>query len=467
MMWEAARLAAAPAMVSVRASLWAASNGWQVMIAPLPRLTKAAPGTAGSQDGTAQQPLATADVDSLGAWWFLSLSYWWDFIRRGLSQFGRVARFTLHISLALALACILYALPVCGTSLRAPLHLLPIRLGEEALGEVEVGLWAATLAAGSVVVDIDLELTVPNSQFNFQRSMEAMSVDLELEKKQVSRPLVLPHLSAAAQQLRELFWAVPMAFGLCYDEQVVRLPLASGILPQELVRHVLDDSGQDVLRYSDARRTLTGGSGGLARLRLAPALVVRAAEIRFQPRFAGPLGRPLSSFLGFVPICACLIYLGRFRRSEAPAPHEQRGSPLALKSGRAQLSYVEVQMLAKALGGSFSANFTATVDAFEAEDRAAHGGKLQGQVKLDRLPMVTGKAEHEWLVFDEWDVRSIIGTTLALPPAEGGLVTPGGCLQYRLWLAITTVSLLCGSGKFADLVEWVVRHECGSQAFKS
>jgi len=409
-------------------------------------------------------PVATTDVEVYSTWWVFSFAaYLREVLGRGLAYCGRLASLFLRLGLAVALACVLYALPICGTTLRAPLHLLPGRLGAEALGEVEVGHWATTLAAGRVVVDVDLELTVPNSEFNINRYTEAMRVDLELAQKQVSRPLVLARLSPTAQHLRELFWAIPMALGLCYDERVIRLSLATGLLPQELVlptdKHSLSpDPG------------LVGSttSAGFARLRLTPALVVRTAQIRFEPRCAGPLGRPLSSFLGFVPICACLIYLGRFGRSDAPSPHEQtvtcQGSTIAVaaKGGKTQLSFVEVQMLAKALGGSFTANYSATLEAFEAEDRAAHGGELRGQVNLDRLPMITGSAEPEWVGFDEWELRNIIGSTLALPPMEGGLVTPGGHLQYRLWLAVTTVSLLCGDRKFADYADWMARHECSA-----
>lgn len=466
MLWEAARLATLPATSTARAGLWAASCGWQVLVAPLPRLTAE---SLVSEDRAPSKTVATTD-ETGGALRFMSIAYWWDFWRRGLAYFGRLASLTCRLSLAIALACIFYALPVCGTSLRTPLHLLPMHLGADAVAEVEVGHWATTLAAGSVVVDVDFEMTVPNSEFNLKQSMEAaMRVDLDLEQKQVSRPLVLPRLSPAAQHIQELFWAVPMAFGFCYDEKVIRLSLATGLLPQDLMRPTTSNpnTSPDLWGFSGTRLALEGGSGGLARLRLTPALAVRSAHIRFQPRCAGPLGRLLSNFLGFVPICACLIYLGRYGRSDAPSPHDQRvacqGSSAKVSSKGAKLSYVEVQMLAKALGGSFTANFSATLEAFEAEDRAAHGGELRGKVKLDRLPMITGRAEHEWQVaFDEWELRNVIGTTLALPPREKGLVTPGGCLQYRLWLAVTTVSLLCGDRKFADYADWMEQHECAT-----
>jgi len=469
-LWEAARLATLPAATTARAGLWAATCGWEVLVAPLPRLSLTAESSS-SQERVPTKAVATIDAESVSAWWVLSFAYWRAAVGRGLAHFGRVATLLFRLSLALSIACILYALPVCGTCLRTPIHLLPAEFGAEALAEVEVGHWATTLAAARVVVDVELELTVPNSEFNLNRATEAMRVDLELPQKQVSRPLVLPRLSPAAQQLRDLFWAVPMALGLCYDERVIRLPLASGLLPQDLVLPTSDShkARPDLWGFDATRLAMDGGSGGLARLRLIPALVVRTAELHFQPRCAGPLGKLLGSFFGFVPICACLIYLGRYGRSEAPPPHEQRvsshGSSVAIASsgGKAQLSFVEVQMLAKALGGSFTMNFSATLEAFEAEDRTAHGGNLQGQVQLDRLPMIMKHAEHEWKVgFDEWQLRNIVGTTLALKPAETGLITPGGCLQYRLWLAVTTVSLLCGDRKFTDYADWISRHECAS-----
>jgi len=458
MLWEAARLAALPATMSARACMWTASCGWQVLVAPLPRLTSQ-PDIVVAKEHTS---IVTADVPD--AWRFLRLSYWQDALNKGFDHIRNLATVAFRLILVVVLACILYVLPICGTSLYAPVHLLPQRHGAESLGEVEVGHWAMSLMANSVVVDVDLELTVPNSQFSFVQSTEAARVDLQLARKQVSRLLVLPRVSAAAQQLRELLWVLPMALGLCYDEQVVRLSLATGLQPQDLVHTspANSTSAPDLLGLA----MLSSANGGIAQLRLTPALVVRTAQLQLRPRFAGPLGRPLSSFFGFVPICACLLYLGRYGRSAAPSPHDQtvahRGSSTAVasKGRRPQITFVEVQMLAKALSGSFTGNFSATLEAFEAEDRTAHGGQLQGEVKLDRLPMITGSAEHEWRVnWDEWQLRNIIGTTLALPPTEGGLVSPGGCLQYRLWLAVTTVSLLCGDRKFADYADWLVRHK--------
>lgn len=461
MLWEAARIAVLPATMSVKASVWAASCGRQVLVAPMPRLAPE-PDRIDPKEQT-----AIAAVHVPDAWWFLRFSYWQEVFYRGFGHMRCVATLAYRVSLVLMMACILYAFPICGTSLYAPLHLLPGRHGMESLGEVEVSRWAMSLMATSVVVDIDLELALPNSQFSIVQATEAARVDFHLARKQVSRPLVLPKLSPPAQQLRELLWALPMALGLCHDEQVIRLSLATGLQPQELVRTTSgdSDSSPDLLGLG----MIAGDSGGTAQLRLTPALVVRTAQLHLRPRFQGPLGRPLNSFLGFVPICAVLLYLGRYGKSEAPSPHDQtvahQGSSTAVAAGgrQPQVNFVEVQMLAKALGGSFTANYSATLAAFEAEDRAAHGGELRGEVKLDRLPMITSSADHEWRVScDEWQLRNIIGTTLALPPTEGGLVTPGGCLQYRLWLAVTTVSLLCGDRKFADYADWLVRHARGS-----
>jgi len=405
------------------------------------------------------QDAISIDVVTSGS--YLSFTYWRKVMGRGITRIGCLASVIFRINLAFAIASILYAfLPMCGASLRAPVHLLPTQFGKESSGEVEVGGWAAKLVAVSAVVDVDLELTLPNSDANINRLLEGMRVDLEFAQKRVSRPLVLPHLSAAARQLQEFIWAVPVALGLCYDEKVIRLPLASGMQPEDFLstttlsqRHVLSSENGDL------------GRSGLARLQLTPSIVVRTAHIHFQPRFAGPLGRFFSNLFIFVPCCACLIYLGRYRRSEAPTPHEQRVQSRcatvapASPGSEVQLTFVEVQMLAKALGGSFTATFSATLAAFEEEDRATHGGKVHGQVKLDRLPMITERAEHEWAIFGEWELRNILGTTLALPANDGGLVTPDGCLQYRLWLAVTMVSLVCGNRKFAEYTEWMARHE--------
>jgi len=309
-------------------------------------------------------------------------------------------------------------------------------------------------------VDIDVEFIVPNTKFNEDLLSEPMRVDLHLAKKTVSRALVLPRISPAAQQLRELLWAVPMAFGLWYDEQVIKLPLLFAVSPQDLL--VTSPGNRTVAADPLGVTSHVDVAPGLAKLRLSPALTVRAAQLHLRPRFAGPLGRLLSSFLGFVPICACLIYLGRYGRSEAPAPHKQLKCETAASNSPVQMSFVEIQMLAKALGGHFNATYPATLEAFEAEDRAAHDGELRGQVKLDKLPIITARAQHEWKVHnDQWQLRNIIGATLSQTPTEGGLVTPDGCLHYRSWLALTMVSLFCGKREFSDYADWLAQHPNG------
>merc|ERR1719305_616363 len=107
--------------------------------------------------------------------------------------------------------------------------------------------------------------------------------------------------------------------------------------------------------------------GGVVQLKITPALTVRKGSIHFKPRFDGPLGSLLNTFLGFTTICTCLLYLALFRGSDVPSPHEQRikniGSATAISpaskgANMKQLSFIEVQMLAKALGGSFATQFS-------------------------------------------------------------------------------------------------------------
>lgn len=450
-LYEVARLLSLPATTSLRTGLWAVSNGLEVLTAPastLPREVRK------GNDGHRQKvecllldsklDIASAEKASsvgFGPW----LSALWTLPQRGFSSIRSMLSMAIRIVLLLSVSSILYyVVPVCGSSLRAPLHLLPVEFGAEALAEVQLRSWANTLATGDILVDAELEMTVPNSQFNSIRFMESIRVDLELGNIQVSRPLILPYLSPTAQHIRELLWAFPIAFGLCYDEAVIRLQLATGLLPEDLAK-------------SEA-----------AKLRLSPSLMVRTAELSLTPRFAGPLGRPLNSFVVFVPLCALLLYLGLDKRSTSSSQRMQticcQGAAAKICSSK-ELHFIEVQMLAKALSGSSVISmFSATLAAFEAEDRAYHGDVLHGKVKLDRLPMVLESVLPEWKVnFDEWQIRNLIGTTLILPPTKLGLVTQDGHLRYRLWLAVATVTQLYGDGKLVDYAAWVERHECSTK----
>lgn len=443
--WEACRLATLPATMSARASVYVVSSGLGVFASPAAQYPLKESGGASRSCPPAiyQKEILTAKPEELRPeWWLLSIHRrLWSALSRCFAKLRSLTSWVFRVTFALLLACILYALPVCGSPLSAPLHLLPRDLGAEGVADADVGLWAAALASGDIVVDIELDLTVPNYQVNLDLTSKAMRVDLALGSKQVSRPLVFPHLPLAVRQLRELIWMPPMVLGLSYDEQAVKLPIATGVSPHELL-------------------------SGVARVTVTPALVVRSAHLRITPRFAGPLGKLLSGFLGFVPVCAVLLYLALFRKSEAPSPHahilhcQGEAKIRSQSSGwKGQLTFVEVQMLAKALGGSFNTQFADTLEAFEAEDRAAHRGSLKGRIKIDRLPMILDAAAHEWRVaWNEWELRNIIGTTLTLPASEKGLLTAGGYLHYRQWLAVTSVTLLCGEQKLAVYAEWLEHH---------
>lgn len=459
-LYEVARLVALPATTSVRTGLWAFSAGLEVIAAPSGKLQREVQKDKELEwecqkverlPGNSLKDASVTEVANdvgFGQW----LSMLCSLPKKGFFCIKRFLWIAARIALLFLVSSVLYCVvPVCGWSLRAPLYLLPVDFGAEAVAEVDLRSWAATLATGKILVDADLEMTVPNSQFNHNRLLEAMRVDLELGKTQVSRPLVLPHLSPTAQHIRELLWALPVAFGLCYDEQVIRLQLATRLSPEDLAR------------------------SEVAKLRLLPSLIVRTAELTLTPRFAGPLGRPLNSFVFFVPLCTALLYLGLFRRSSAPPQHAQAiccQGPVPVVSSRrlgdasaSQLHFIEIQMLAKALSGSSVVSmFSATLAAFEAEDRASHGNTLHGQTKLDRLPMILETVLPEWKVnFDEWQIRNLIGTTLVLPPTKLGLVTQDGNLRYRLWLAVATVTQLYGDGKLVDYAAWVERHECSTK----
>jgi len=264
-----------------------------------------------------------------------------------------------------------------------------------------------------------------------------------------------------------------MALGLVYDERFVRLRLATDLSPMELgscahyapeiSRHwggaALGFGAAEKLDIALAEMDEGVGAETAAKLRLSPPLVVRTATLKLTARPAGPLGWLLNHCVTFVPLCAAAFFLALF--VECP-------SLPALDGGDAPLSFVEVQMLAKALaplpgngpaGSSVvTAHFGGMLAAFEDLDKTTHGGSLRGEIQLDFLPKIVEVARHEWQVgFDEQEMRRIVAATLVLPPSPGGLVTQGGALQYRLWIAVASVGLLCGGRDMADYDAWVAR----------
>lgn len=363
----------------------------------------------------------------------------WAVLQRMVSLGARVAA-------AVLLACILYALPVWGSPLQVPLHVLPMRSGSEAAAQVEIAQWAASLSPGFVVVDAELDITVPNSPFNarsFERAGGTVRLDLELPGFETSHPLVLPQLSGAARLARELLWLVPMVLGFVYDEEALKLTLVKGARPQDILSAV---------NSAGAAAADAGEAAANVLLRIRPAIAVRSATLRFSLRPGGPLGRLLNSFFGFVPLCALLLYRSIFSESG-----------FRWGSGDAStLTYVERQMLTKGLAGAdgaISAHFAETLAAFEREDLRAHRGSLLGHVETDQLTKITNAARHEWKVgFDEKDMQRIISATLELPQTPGGLVTPDGKLKYKQWLAIATVAMLCGGRELAEYADWVACH---------
>mmetsp|Transcript_13528 Transcript_13528/g.29701 ORF Transcript_13528/g.29701 Transcript_13528/m.29701 type:complete len:458 (-) Transcript_13528:150-1523(-) len=434
----ASRTVKGPALVTTRLSLswvsWAAQSSLQRLGSPDDQLQSKKSGASSGKSQAGAAPTLTGTLWSI------------------CSVVGRIA-------LSLLAACILYALPLWGTPLRTPIFLLPVERSAaifgtggdhcpandtsiEAVAEVEVARWAAALA-GRVVVDVDLELTLPNSPRNTEFS-GAARVSLEFGGRVVSRPLVLHHLPEPARRVRELLFAIPMAVGLWYDEQTTSLSLADGLRPEELA-------------VADA-------NSSSARLRLTPALVARHAQITFRPRPAGCLSGFLTSFFGFVPLCAVSIFLIFFSKRKGAS-----ASSALVSVPKSNLDFVEVQMLAKALGnrgasgashGIVRAHFSATLAAFEAEDLRRNRATLRGLVPLTHLPLIVEGAAHEWsqVGFDQAQMRRTVAATFMLPASPCGIVTEEGEVRYQLWLAIASVALLCGRSEFAEYAAWVAQH---------
>lgn len=297
---------------------------------------------------------------------------------------------------------------------------------------------------------------MPNSPFNiksFERAGGTVRVDLELPGVNASRPLVLPQLSGPARLVQDLLFIVPTVLGLVHDEQTLRLAIVRCLKPEELLS-AANSAGAAAASAEASANVL---------LRVTPAIVVRSAQLSFTLRPAGPLGRLLSSFFGFVPICALALYRSRFLGiCGVPGNDESSSHETSSPDGLA-LTYVERQMLSKGLAGvdgAVSAHFTQTLAAFESEDRSAHNGILRGYVQLDQLAKITNMAGHEWKTgFDEQEMQRIVLATLELPQSPGGLVTPDGRLKYRQWLAIATVAMLCGGRELVDYADWVARNE--------
>lgn len=336
----------------------------------------------------------------------------------------RIGVLALRICLALLLASCLYLVPIWGSHLLVPVYLLPDDHGVTAMLDADLGPWVAAQGQGFLSIDIELELTMPEQELALQRG--GFRLDLEVGSSAFARPLVPPRISTAAKRIRDLLLAPPMALGLCYDEQTIRLPITSGLPPSDLV------------------------GGDVQRLRVSPALVAREAHLRLSPRPAGKLGDILSSFFGFVPLCAIGLFLGplRWRRASGSV------TPIAASPARQAggLSFVEAQMLAKALGGGVvSGVFPETLAACEAEDR-----KSAGEVDLSKLKAIVEAHMGEWrAALEQEDVHRLVAEALELSPTDRGIVCSTGRLRYRVFLAVAAVAAVCGSRPLSDYAQWI------------
>jgi len=375
-------------------------------------------------------------------------------VSTGLSAARRVCIFSLHVVLSVLIGSSLWLIPVWGYPLKVPLYFVPGPNGTESISQVDLSIanWADSLSR-DYVVDVEFELTISNyayraMMFNAARegrldTAGAVLVSFELAGLSETRSLVFPPYSEMALACREWLWLIPQTIGLVHDEHSMRLPLREDVPAKQLI--------------------MAAARSG-ARFKLIPGLSVRRAEVRFVQRPPGALAKLSNCFGGFVTMASTLAYLLFFRHgSSAPAPHVQSNGG-NIKHGMRrpvpQLEFVEVQMLAKALSADRNSSCTPlTLAAFEAEDRKANGGALRGKVPVDQLKPVCFRCLKEWEGFGEpADLERIVGQTQCLEPGDGGILGVDGDLQYRLWLAASSVSMLSSRREMADYDAWLRNH---------